>query len=62
MKTIDETKEEGVMKKRLVEKKEEHGFIRWLIKIFCPGFHLAKNPAKRKKEEKEDIYQGEVKP
>ncbi|MDP2630066.1 MAG: hypothetical protein Q8P56_01535 [Candidatus Uhrbacteria bacterium] len=50
------------MKKRLVEKKEEHGFIRWLIKIFCPGFHLAKNPAKRKKEEKEDIYQGEVKP
>jgi len=25
--------------------------VRWLIKKFLPGYHLAKDPAKRKKEE-----------
>lgn len=31
-------------------KDEEHAFIRWIIRVFCPGYHLAKDPVRKVKE------------
>ena len=37
-------------------------FIKWIVKILCPGFHVAKNPAGRRKAREENarlrIYTG----
>lgn len=36
-------------------KKKKHGFFRWLIKTFCPGWHLAKDPDRTKAKEESHV-------
>jgi len=41
--------QESIEAMQMKAKIEKHGFIRWLIRVFCPGFHLAQNPTRKEK-------------
>jgi len=31
-------------------KDEEYAFIRWIIRVFCPGYSLHKKPTRKERE------------
>lgn len=41
----------GAVMKYATETKQEHRIVAWIVKRFCPGFHLSKNPVRKERRD-----------